>query len=220
MDTWRKSVWRNLACTGCVALSLAGACSQGKGPQRAAKVTTTTTSSTSTSTSTSTLGATSGSTSTLLGTATTPPQRGAGTVPTTTTMQPAETPIDANDIRDRERLGYTFGSTRMNGVSYPSALVLQPDQYTRGLGRLEIDAGRAHTRFLGDLGIPDTEHSSTAYKVEISLDDAAPVFSTEVRFGETKSIDLDVTRVLRIKIFVSPIACCDDVAIGNPRFSR
>jgi hypothetical protein len=135
-------------------------------------------------------------------------------------MPPAEAAIESDGVRDRERLGYAFAATRMNGIAYSNALILEPDKYNQGVGRIELDAGRSHVRFLGDLGIPDTERSSTAYKVEISLDDAAPVFSTEVRFGETRSIDLDITKALRIKILVSPIGCCDNLAIGNPRFGR
>jgi hypothetical protein len=141
-------------------------------------------------------------------------------MPTTTTMPPAEASVDADDVKEHEEISYSFGAATINGVKYANALIMRPDSYRDAASRLEIDAGRSRKRFLGDLGIPDSERSATAYKIEISLDNAAPVFSTEIRFGETRKIDIDVTNVLRIKIVASPITCCDAVAIGSPRFGR
>ncbi|MGH9156236.1 MAG: NPCBM/NEW2 domain-containing protein [Acidimicrobiales bacterium] len=137
------------------------------------------------------------------------------TVATTTTAVPAEVPLDRNFVPENTGLDFSFGQTTVNGVAYTNALVMSLGS---GPGRLEINAGRDRTRFLGDLGIPDDQPSATAVQVEISLDDAAPVLSTQVRFGETKKIDLDVTGVLRIKISVSNNRCCPRLAIGSPRF--
>ncbi|MGI8686632.1 MAG: NPCBM/NEW2 domain-containing protein [Acidimicrobiales bacterium] len=113
-----------------------------------------------------------------------------------------------------------FDKGTINGVSYTNALYLHPLQYASGPERrVEIDAGRSRKRFLGDLGIPDTEASTSAYKVDISLDGAAPIYSTELKFGETKKIDLDITNVLRIKILVSSISGYAYLAIGSPRLT-
>ena len=141
-------------------------------------------------------------------------------MPTTASL--AEQPVDKGLLRDTVNMDAQFDKATINGVSYTTALFLKPSEYLSSSGgsdrRVEIDAGRNRKRFIGDLGIPDTEKSTAAYKVEVSLDNAAPVFSTEVHFGETKKIDLDITNVLRVKIVVSPITCCPFVAIGSPRF--
>lgn len=87
-------------------------------------------------------------------------------------------------------------------------------------GKVEINASRARKRFLGTLGIPDDQKSSSSHMVEISIDNAAPILSVIVNFGETKVIDLDVTNALRIRITVSTKTReSGTVAIGNPRFS-
>lgn len=147
---------------------------------------------------------------------------GAGTVPSTTPAPLAEQPLGPTALRDTANMEPSFDKATINGVSYTSALFLRPSSSVSSSNgsdrRVEIDAGRSHKRFIGDLGIPDTQKSNAAYKVEISLDSAAAVFSTEVRFGETKKVDLDITNALRIKIVVSPITCCDYLAIGSPRF--
>ncbi|MCW3043656.1 MAG: hypothetical protein JWL57_1814, partial [Actinobacteria bacterium] len=83
---------------------------------------------------------------------------------------------------------------------------------------VQIDAGRSKHRFVGSLGIPDNQSSGASYQVDISLDNAAPVYSTVVNFGETKNIDLDVTKALRIKITVLwKAGQSGEVAIGNPK---
>lgn len=146
-----------------------------------------------------------------------------GTVPTSTTMLPAEAELDAESVPEYDNLNFNFGQATINGVVYTNSLILKT---STSAGRVEINAGRTRKRFFGDLGIPDDQKSSSAYKVDISFDDAAPVFSADVRFGETKRIDLDVANVLRIRVSVSPATsissatCCGEVAIGNPRFGR
>ncbi len=104
----------------------------------------------------------------------------------------------------------------MNGVDYPSALVMFSIREVR---KLEIDAGRRQDRFRGSLGIPDDQDSDSAHQVDISLDGANPIYSAVVRFGETKEIDLDVTNVLRVRISVSSVGTEDGrLGIGSARF--
>lgn len=105
----------------------------------------------------------------------------------------------------------------IDGVGYVNALQMYSGSSP---GKAEINASRARKRFLGTLGIPDDQKSTSSHMVEISLDGAAPVFSVIVNFGETKAIDLDVTNVLRIRITVSSKTReSGTVAIGNPRFA-
>jgi hypothetical protein len=139
-------------------------------------------------------------------------------VPTSNPLILAETTIDDTNRRTfvpESTLNFWFGQSTINGVSYTNALLIRVSYP----GRVEINAGRSRSRFLGELGVPDDQKSGSAYKVDVSFDNAAPVLSTEVRFGQTKRLDLDVTNVLRIKISISPIAgSWGDLAIGNPRF--
>jgi hypothetical protein len=109
------------------------------------------------------------------------------------------------------------GPATINGVSYVNALRLYSYRTSQ---KVEIDAGRRRTRFLGVLGIPDNETSASVHQVDISLDNAAPVLSVLLKFGETKNIDLDVTNVLRIRITsIAQSNTGDSIAIGNPRFA-
>lgn len=142
------------------------------------------------------------------------------TISTTVPAPTAETPIDTSLIPEKDQLSVSFGKATINGTDYTNALITEP--FGNRTSRLEIDAGRRRTRFLGDLGIPDNQRSSTAYKVDISFDQGPPALSTEVRFGETKKVDLDVTGVLRIKVALTPLTpsgtiCCGTIALGEPR---
>lgn len=138
-------------------------------------------------------------------------------VPTTGPLTRAETAIDRSFVPE-STTSVRFEQSTINGVSYANALLISICSRAE---RVEINAGRGRSRFLGELGVPDDQRSASAYKVDVSFDVAAPVLSTEVRFGETRRLDLDVTNVLRIRIVVSPIAegCGNgSLAIGNPRF--
>lgn len=156
------------------------------------------------------------------GTATTaPPTSGnRSTVPTSTTMPPANAPVDRSLVPEATS-SYDFEQSTINGVQYSNALVMSSGSSPV---KLEINAGRTRHRFQGTLGIPDDQKSSSVQQVDISLDNAAPVFSTVLNFGEVKTIDIDVTNVLRIRITLvskSGSGCCSSgtVAIGNPRFA-
>jgi len=178
-----------------------GACGGGSsdkaGPTTTASTTTSTSSSSTTTTSTA-------------------PQV-FGAVPTTTTLLPGMVPV--RSVAEEVGVDSAFRQTRINGVVYSNALVIYPSAYANER-RLEIDAGRSYRTFVGDLGIPDDQKSSTAYKVDISLDGSAPTYSADVRFGETKKINLNITNVLRIKIVLTPISNSGGyVAIGDPGFS-
>ena len=105
----------------------------------------------------------------------------------------------------------------IDGVGYVNALQMYSGPSP---GKVEINAGRSRKRFLGTLGIPDDQRSTSSHQVEISLDNAAPALSVIVNFGESKPIDLDVTGVLRVRITVSSKTnTSGTVAIGNPRFT-
>jgi len=140
-------------------------------------------------------------------------------VPTPDPLTPAETAIDNTNRRTlvpQSTLAFRFEESTMNGVFYPNALVMGVGSRP---GYVEINAGRSRSRFLGELGVPDDQRSESSYQVDVSFDNAAPVLSTEVRFGETRRLDLDVTNVLRIRISVSAIAGSrGNLAIGNLRF--
>jgi NPCBM/NEW2 domain len=121
---------------------------------------------------------------------------------------------------DQMGLSTSFDKANINGISYTNALLFD----TSGAScSVEINAERNQKRFVGDLGIPDDQSSSAAYKVDISLDNAAPILSAEVHFGQTKKIDLDITNVLRIKLAITPLSTSNNtavIAIGNPAFGR
>jgi hypothetical protein len=112
----------------------------------------------------------------------------------------------------------SFGQQTINGISYSNALLMQISSSST---RIEVNAGRRHTHFRGELGIPDNARSETTFKVDISLDNSAPVLSVDVHFGETTPLDLDVTNILRLKFSVSNPNNEYNVplAIGNPRFA-
>ena len=130
----------------------------------------------------------------------------------------SDTAIDEGRVPEKDVCSLSFGTRSINGTTYTDAMNAQlcssPDP-----GRIEIDAGRDFGRFQGDLGVPDDEPSDSVYEVQISLDNGAPVFSSEIRFGEIRKIDLDVTEVLRIKIAITPLSRSRVIAIGNPRLS-
>lgn len=176
----------------------------------AAQATTTTVAPTTTEPVTTRVTSTSSTTSTSL--------TSGGRSPVSTTI-PA-TPADAmvTNALIVERTGSAdIRPLSIDGVGYVNALQIYSDSTP---DKVEINASRARKRFLGTLGIPDDQRSTSSHMVEISLDNAAPVFSVIVNFGETKAIDLDVTNVLRIRITVSSKTReSGTVAIGNPRFS-
>jgi hypothetical protein len=135
-------------------------------------------------------------------------------VPSTPTPGAADTPVTSLLIPE-STTNYDFGPTTINGVDYAQSLKISPRNAS---ANVQIDAGRSKHRFVGSLGIPDNQSSGASYQVDISLDNAAPVYSTVVNFGETKNIDLDVTKALRIKITVLwKAGQSGEVAIGNPK---
>jgi copper chaperone CopZ len=119
-------------------------------------------------------------------------------IPSTPTPGAADTPVTSLLIPE-STANYDFGPTTINGVDYGQSLKISPGN---GTVNVQIDAGRSKRRFVGSLGIPDNQSSSASYQVDISLDNAAPLYSTVVNFGETKNIDLNVTNALRIKVTV------------------
>lgn len=147
-----------------------------------------------------------------------------GAASTTTTAHASEeVPVDGDMVAERRNTRTTVEETSINGTTYARALVMEPVRYAADRDwRVEIGAGRDYRRFRGDLGIPDDQSSSTAYRVDIVLDHGPPALSVDVRFGETKTIDLDITDALRIRIVLSPgpSGSFGDVAVGNPRLVR
>lgn len=130
-------------------------------------------------------------------------------------LTPAETAIDDRTFVPESTVTFGFRESTINGVFYTNALVMSVHRPSR----IEIDAGRSRSRFLGEFGVPDNQKSGSAYQVDVSFDNAAPVLSKRVHFGETMRLNLDVTNMLRISISISPIARSRGyVAIGNPRF--
>jgi hypothetical protein len=154
---------------------------------------------------------TTAATTTIAATSTT---SGRSPIPTTTSAAPGETQVDRSLIPE-STASYDFRQLVINGIAYTNALRMYSD---RTADRVEINAGRNRTRFLGTAGIPDDQRSASVHQVDISLDNAAPVFSAVIPFGETREIDLDVTGVLRIRITVTSRNEDGYVAIGNPRF--
>ncbi len=137
-------------------------------------------------------------------------------VPTTIPAQLADTDLTEALIPEHST-SFDFEPTAIDGVSYVNALLLYAEQTP---GKVEINAGRDRSRFRGSLGVPDSQPSSSSFLVEISLDNAAPVFSEVVNFGETKDIDLPVPGTLRIRVTVSSLTGRSGyVGIGNPRFA-
>lgn len=146
---------------------------------------------------------------------TTPPTR----VPISTTLPPAIADSEIGQtLVPESTTSYDFQQETINGVAFPNALRIYS---TTSPKKVEINAGRSRKRFLGSLGIPDDAKSTSVHQVEISLDNGPPVFSTVLNFGETKTIDLDVTNVLRVRITVVSKESSSSggyLAIGNPRF--
>jgi hypothetical protein len=135
-------------------------------------------------------------------------------VPSTPPPGAADTAVTSLLIPENTA-NYDFGQATINGVDYAQALKIYPRNSPLNV---QIDAGRSKHRFVGSLGIPDNQSSTASYQVDISLDNAAPIYSAVVNFGETKNIDLNVTNALRIKITVLLKAGqSGEVAIGNPK---
>ena len=136
----------------------------------------------------------------------------------TTTSAPSAAATDlARELIPEATASYDFDQVSINGVQYSNALRISAFTTPQ---KVEINAGRAHDKFLGVLGIPDDQKSASMVQVDIGLDNAAPIFSTVVSFGESKNIDIDVPAVLRIKITVtSKTSSSAYVAIANPRLA-
>jgi hypothetical protein len=111
--------------------------------------------------------------------------------------------------------------TTINGVAYPDALVATMSCSSSTAQSIEINAGRNSKQFRGSLGLPDNQDSDDTYHVEVSYDGGAPVYTTELGFGETKPLSFDTPGVLRVKLtFLKTSKECGNtsnlVAIGNP----
>jgi hypothetical protein len=141
-----------------------------------------------------------------------------GRIPVSTTLPPpgADTAIGPGLVPEATAT-YEFDKSVINGIEYSNALLMSSSTYQNVT--VEINAGRSRTRFLGTLGVPDNQKSSSVHQIEISLDGAAPVLSTTIGFGETKAIDIDVTKVLRIRITVLKTSSSGYLAIGDPRLT-
>ncbi len=145
------------------------------------------------------------------------PSSSFGTVPTSTTLTQGGTPVSESLVPQTNAIDVTFRQTTINGVSYPTGLIMGVGSSS---GELQIAAERQYTHFTGQLGIPDDQNSDSAYMVSISLDNSAPVLSTQVHFGTTTPLNINITGALRIKIDAISIShCCGRVAIGNPGLS-
>lgn len=154
-------------------------------------------------------------------TTTVPLEPSGGSVSTPVPAPESDAAITEELVAETSSADVYFDQLRINGVDYPSALIMEPAFANNDEIQVQLDAGRRRKRFLGELGIPDKDPSQTVYRVDISFDTAAPILSTEVRFGETVPLNLDVTNVLRIKFTAYRLSeCCGgSVAIGSPRFA-
>lgn len=142
-----------------------------------------------------------------------------GLVSTTIRPPTGDVPITNDDVAETSNARIDFEQSTINGVDYPSALTIRTAYSSSESTQVQLDAGRRQERLLGELGVPDDQPSSTVYQVDISLDGAAPILSTEVRFGETTPLNLDVSNVLRIELTATSLSeCCNSFAIGSPRF--
>jgi len=138
-------------------------------------------------------------------------------VPTASATRAGEIAIDRTLIPE-DTAGSSLERATMNGITYPNVLTIPTGCQPR---KVEINASRVRHRFIAALGIPDDEPSASAVQVDISVDNAAPVLSTTIRFGELKDVDIDIAGGLRVKISVSSMAAnCNTVTVGlgNPRF--
>lgn len=138
-------------------------------------------------------------------------------VPTAPATQAGEIAIDRTLIPE-DTAGSSLERATMNGITYPNVLTMQTGCRP---AKVEINAGRVRHRFIAALGIPDNQSSASAVQVDISVDNAAPVLSTTIRFGELKDVDIDITGGLRVRVSVSSMAAsCNTVimGLGNPRF--
>jgi hypothetical protein len=176
---------------------------------------TTTTTSAPPSTTASTTTTTSASSTTTTG------QRVSTPTTAPTVAGPGQTLLEASFVKEKGPDSYwRFEKRTANAVAYNNALVLSGCcNHTR---YIEIDAGRSRNRFVADLAIPDDQRSSDAFHVEVALDGQPPVYVADVRFGETKPIDIPVPNVLRVRVSWSATNGSSSntyqLALGNPRF--
>jgi hypothetical protein len=94
-------------------------------------------------------------------------------IPTSLPPAIAETYID-NSLIPESTTNLDFREATINGSDFTRAMWMG----TSGTPRtVQIDAGRRRHRFLGSLGVPDSQASESSVKVDISLDTAPPILS-------------------------------------------
>lgn len=106
---------------------------------------------------------------------------------------------------------YIPGVQKSNGKSYSHGLLIDP--WTAG-ATVEYDFSRQYRRMTGELGLDDKSDSSALGKVEI-YGDGRLLTTTDVPFGTTIPVDVDVTDVLRLKINVSVLDGKGAVVFGD-----
>lgn len=87
---------------------------------------------------------------------------------------------------------------------------------------IQFDLGRDYRMLTATLGLrDDTEDLTVVVRAEIFGDGVSPLWSREVRFGESYPVRIDVTNVLRLRVkftLVSTTGCCQDhfMVLGSP----
>lgn len=125
----------------------------------------------------------------------------AGEVRLTVVRRAVETYIsDVEPVSTRQAYRFDRGTAKANGKSYSHALTVSAG--SSAAADIEYDLSRQYRQLVSELGLSDESSSDLKYRVEI-FGDGRQLYDQTVVLGETKSIKLDVTRVLRLRLSVT-----------------
>lgn len=131
--------------------------------------------------------------------------RNVGEVQLTVVRRPVVAFIsDLDEVATLGTANVRSGSAKANGTTYSHAVqvITYPGS---GSTSVEYDLSRQYRRLIGNLGVSDDSSSDASYKVEI-FGDGRALASETVTLGRPRPLDLDVTKVLRLRLTVTGLA--------------
>lgn len=114
------------------------------------------------------------------------------------------------------------GNESVNGVRYPRSvawMLCNADDTEM----TEYDLGRDYRRFRAVLGLSDDSTSGSVERFELSVDGRV-AFQRGITLGESQTIDMNVTGVLRLRVVatavkIGPMGGCDRVVLGSAQLT-
>jgi serine/threonine-protein kinase len=141
--------------------------------------------------------------------------KNAGQVTLQVARRPAVKYLSDLEPVDKDHYGsFDTGTQKSNSISYAHGIFLSLYQGINAT--VDYDLSRQYRQLIGSVGLNDKAATNSAVKLEVYGDDRLLKEFT-LTFGTTTELDVDVTKVLRLRLSISLLRGNGGVVLGDAR---